>query len=622
MTWQFNPYALPLFLSAIPLVVIMFAAWRHRSNLAARLFLGFTAGALGLVLSYAMELLGANLPAILFALRFEYLSHCGLVFWPLFALAYSGYETAITRRRVLALFVVPAIMTVLVWTNERHGLVYSYTGVQIVDSLVLFDRTYGIALWGWLIYLSALFLAGYVILFRKAIHTPAHFHGQIGWLILAGVLPAVGMVLTVTRTPPFAALDPTPYTVTLACIPLAISLFRFRLFDLIPAAYERVIESMDDAVIVCDAQYRIVQINSAAARLTGHAAQLVGGSVEAALAAITDLTLEPRSLDRSGTRMEIISRAATGARYYDLRVSPLRNRQQVMTGQVFVLREITDRKRAEQQALDLALERERVRVLETFIQNASHDFRTPISIILTSTYLLGKIGESVRERALALSQPAAPAAPERLGESLSEIADGVARMRDKAQAVQASATRLEKMVESMLEVTELERTTQFAFAVCDLNGLVGESVQAYRAIAAQKALALQFEPGSAIPRLRVDERKLRRAVELLVDNAIHYTPQHGAVSVSTDERAGEAVIQIRDTGIGISDADLPHIFEPFYRADHARSDATGGAGLGLSIAKRIVEAHAGRIEVESAPGQGSAFRIYLPLNTELATAQA
>ncbi len=93
-----------------------------------------------------------------------------------------------------------------------------------------------------------------------------------------------------------------------------------------------------------------------------------------------------------------------------------------------------------------------------------------------------------------------------------------------------------------------------------------------------------------------------------------YTPPEGRVTASLTDTNGFAVAEIRDTGIGIAAADLPHIFERFYRADKARSREMGGVGLGLSIARWMAEAHGGAIEIDSTPGQGSVFRIRLPLS--------
>jgi signal transduction histidine kinase len=103
-------------------------------------------------------------------------------------------------------------------------------------------------------------------------------------------------------------------------------------------------------------------------------------------------------------------------------------------------------------------------------------------------------------------------------------------------------------------------------------------------------------------------------VLILVENALRYTPAGGRVQVSLRVQADEAVLTVKDTGMGIASGDLPLIFDRFYRADPARSRVASGSGLGLAIAKWIVEAHNGQIEVESEPGQGAIFHVWLPLS--------
>jgi len=128
---------------------------------------------------------------------------------------------------------------------------------------------------------------------------------------------------------------------------------------------------------------------------------------------------------------------------------------------------------------------------------------------------------------------------------------------------------------------------------------------------------LKLEVGRIEPvRVRGDEESLRRAMLILLDNAIKYSSTAdeagaGRVKVSLEQVGKEAVLQIRDNGIGIDAADLPHIFERFYRADRARSRL--GTGLGLSIAQTLVERLGGAITAESTPGQGSIFSVWLPL---------
>ena len=101
----------------------------------------------------------------------------------------------------------------------------------------------------------------------------------------------------------------------------------------------------------------------------------------------------------------------------------------------------------------------------------------------------------------------------------------------------------------------------------------------------------------------------------LLDNAVRYSPERGRVRVRLSERDGRAVLEVEDTGIGIPGRDLPRIFERFYRVDRARSRETGGTGLGLSIARHVAERHGGEIEAESELGQGSTFRVTLPVSS-------
>ena len=110
-----------------------------------------------------------------------------------------------------------------------------------------------------------------------------------------------------------------------------------------------------------------------------------------------------------------------------------------------------------------------------------------------------------------------------------------------------------------------------------------------------------------------DAASLRRLFLIVIDNAIKYTPAEGKVSVMLESNNGSALFEVRDTGVGISQSDLPHVFERFFRADKARTRQDGGVGLGLSIGKQIVESHGGTADVESVPGKGSIFRVRLPL---------
>jgi signal transduction histidine kinase len=109
----------------------------------------------------------------------------------------------------------------------------------------------------------------------------------------------------------------------------------------------------------------------------------------------------------------------------------------------------------------------------------------------------------------------------------------------------------------------------------------------------------------------VDATLFRRVVDNLLDNAHKYSPEGGAITLEIRADAGQVIFEVSDEGMGISDKDLPRVFEPFFRAERSRSRGTGGVGLGLTLAKRIIDAHGGSIELTSQVGRGTRARIRL-----------
>jgi two-component system, OmpR family, phosphate regulon sensor histidine kinase PhoR len=129
---------------------------------------------------------------------------------------------------------------------------------------------------------------------------------------------------------------------------------------------------------------------------------------------------------------------------------------------------------------------------------------------------------------------------------------------------------------------------------------------------AAKNLRLELQVPDNFPVLRADERRLEEVVHNLLDNAVKYSHQNGRIFIEGGAPDQEVVLSVSDQGVGIAPADLPRIFERFYRADRARSRELGGTGLGLSIVKHIAQLHGGRVEAESTLGQGTTIRVILP----------
>ncbi len=142
--------------------------------------------------------------------------------------------------------------------------------------------------------------------------------------------------------------------------------------------------------------------------------------------------------------------------------------------------------------------------------------------------------------------------------------------------------------------------------------LVQSCVDALRPRAEAKGVILGIDVAGALPELELDPTRIAQAVGNLLDNAVTHTPEGGRVTVSAEASDNAVEVRVADTGPGIAPNDLPRVFDRFYRADPSRSRGTGGTGLGLTIARRLVEAHGGSIKTESVVGQGSRFIIRLP----------
>ncbi|MFW5749042.1 MAG: sensor histidine kinase [Chloroflexota bacterium] len=250
-------------------------------------------------------------------------------------------------------------------------------------------------------------------------------------------------------------------------------------------------------------------------------------------------------------------------------------------------RDITNRKQSEAQQLEFMLERERSDLLRRFIDEVSHDIRTPLTIIKTSAQLLNR-----------------GLTPE--------------RDREHREQILTQADRLNKMVNDMLTMSRLDNPDErYDLHMLELNALTRRLTTDYAAIADRRRLLVTFEPAAYHVFAEADPTQLRVALDNLMDNALRFTPEGGHITLRTGSTAHGAFIEVQDTGNGIEQHILPRIFERFYRGEPHRPN-NGSAGLGLSIAQRIIHAHRGTIEVVSKVNAGSTFRIVLPPLSESA----
>jgi two-component system phosphate regulon sensor histidine kinase PhoR len=180
--------------------------------------------------------------------------------------------------------------------------------------------------------------------------------------------------------------------------------------------------------------------------------------------------------------------------------------------------------------------------------------------------------------------------------------------------INENVTRLNRLVNDLLALSRIETGQQpIQPTEIPLESALQACLHRFEHRAHSRRQALEIAPDSQSPIAWADETALIQILDNLVDNAIKYTPEGGAITLKACANAKEAHIEINDTGLGIAEKDLPRIFERFFRADRARDRQDEGTGLGLSIVKHLAAAQDGRIEVASALGRGSRFTLSLPL---------
>jgi signal transduction histidine kinase len=223
-----------------------------------------------------------------------------------------------------------------------------------------------------------------------------------------------------------------------------------------------------------------------------------------------------------------------------------------------------------------------VRSERELLANVSHELRTPLARIRVALELAAE-GDAERARRY-------------LGEIGQDLAE------------------LDGLVEDVLAAARLEARGAAALRVedgpVDLAAVAQAAAERFRAGHEGRAVEVELEDG--LPALRGDAALLRRLLANLLDNAAKYSEPPAAIRLAVRRDGAGAALEVRDRGIGIDPEDLPRLFTPFFRTDRSRARGTGGTGLGLTLARRIAEAHGGTIAAESAPGEGTTFRVRLP----------
>jgi two-component system sensor histidine kinase SenX3 len=320
------------------------------------------------------------------------------------------------------------------------------------------------------------------------------------------------------------------------------------------------VAAFEDGVVVVDARGNEVMRNAAGERFHGarHADALVEDALRTLLAPALRGERAQRELQLFGPPREVLL----------VRTAPLWRRNRVI-GAVAFVRDVSELRRVES-------------VRRDFVANVSHELKTPIG-------------------ALSL-----------LAETMA-VGDDSPINTQLADRVQREANRLGRIVDDLLDLSLIEAQERPIREPVPVHVVLHEAAERVRGAADAVGIPLSVAPVATDLVVAGDRSQLVSAVTNLLDNAIKYSEPGQPVEVDATVGDGGICISVRDHGIGIPSRDLERIFERFYRVDRARSRATGGTGLGLSIVRHVAQAHGGDVTVESIEGEGSTFRLRVPL---------
>ncbi len=592
-----NPYAWVLVVTAIITFRLIFVIWSRRDAPGARPMLMFVSTVAVWSLGYALELFNTRVEAMLFWTRVEYLGiTTAPVTWLLFAMQYSGHMGWTKNRRIWLVWVIPVAIILLQWTNELHHLVYVKTAIATQGRFLVLNVTHGAAFWVLFAYSYLMLVTGTFLILRSMIRSPQLYRGQVRMMMIGVLAPWASNLVYMTG---ITQVDTTPLAFAISGIAVSWAMYRFRLFNIVPVARDLLVETMDDGVLVIDRHGQIVDANRPVYELLNLPADLIGQRWEAALSAWCDQI--PAVINSSNGHGEINLGSGSAPRWYEMRVLPImpgksagngREADNRLTGQLIIFHNIQERKFAEsvmEDAHDQALQASQLK--SRLLANVSHELRTPLNAILGYTEML--------------------------------IDDGFGPLtqeqREVLEQVIVSTQQVSLFVSDLLDQNLIERGKM---SLHPENFSPEALLQGVRSImgqiARQKGLQLRLSLSRDLPTtLYGDVKRIQQVVVNLIGNSIKYTAS-GWVEARVYRPSEENwAIEIRDSGVGIPPEAKDYIFEPFYQVEGGPSRRQGGAGLGLSIVRHLVTMMGGHIEVESEVGQGSTFRVILPLQAQL-----
>ena len=558
MIIQFTPLIVLMLISGTVSAVLTIIGWRNRANPISRPFILLMAAETVWIYGYALEMMSTQLSTVLFLNNIEYPALLTVpVAWLFVVMCYTGREQYLTRRTVPLFFIVPALIYLIVVTNQYHYLYYSGFHVETVNGSVIWIYDHGPMFLLTIAYCYAIALIALTLAGGKLFGTNALYRNQTILLFSAATIPALCNMLYVFRVAPFPDYDLTPIAFLITGIVLAVGILRYQLFSAVPVAYSRVFATMRDGVIVVDRKNSVIDINPAAERITGYTSHAAVGrnitELIPLLKAVTDL---PAGEDGE-RRIELHLPYDSTPHYFDVLLTPMNERGTGSSGYLYLFRDVTERKQAE-----LALSRAN-RNISLLTSITRHDLNNKLMAVRSYIDLIREISTD----------------PTQL-EYLDQEEHAVHAMREQIEFTREyQQLGAESPVWQEVNAVIRRAQTHLDLQTVNLENTTG-------------TLEVFADP------------MLEKVFYNLFDNALKYGgDQMTALQVSFYRGGNEIVLVVEDNGTGIPDKDRNRLFERGFGRN---------TGLGLFLSREILAITNIAIEENGSAGRGARFEIRVP----------
>ena len=495
------------------------------------------------------------------------------VFWYAAALHFTTMKKRPSLKTLFAISIIPTITSILLWTNEGHQLMYRNIRLVSYGNISVIDKDWGIWYYVHMLYSYVLLGFGGFILLQAFRKFKGIFRKQSLLFLSIILIPVAANLIYNFKIIPGLPLDLTSLTYTVVAVIIGVSIQQHGLLDLIPAAHDKVVESMSNGIIVLDRFERIIEANPAAMKIFNRD-DFIGESKDELFKGLKF------KWDVDESKQAEIFEIESNKSVYEMVVTTVEKEKNLKCGQILTFYDITDRKNTEKQLNELNKAKDK---LFTII---AHDLKNPF---------FGLIGLS-----------------EMLYEDYQDLDDE--EKKGLLHEIHELSRSTHSMLENLLDWSRQQTgRTEFYPQVFNISFLINENVKIASQQAKIKSIKLVVNTPNEI-NIFADQNMIDTVLRNLISNAIKFTTDGGEIEVSSRISNGTVFVSIKDSGIGMSEEIQSKLFKLDSDVKSSGTAGEKGTGLGLLLCKEFVEKNKGKINVQSEKGKGSTFTFSLPIH--------